>query len=249
MSSLRYVGKSSEADKDVVSRLRATNILNAATPNRSSVTTDVTNAVIPYATKTYIDTQDGTYALPSYYQQKDALNVPKSAKGQPNGVANLDADGKIPVTQIPALGAGYIYGPFGPTSTSVGTTSNVPLKIAEWLIGVPPFSFQPLVFGYITAQSALGRPVIEVRMSNGAAPYASQTRIGIGMGRSLYVDPQPIPIITAPAGINQVGSNPDWPASTNIVATAWLWDKDSQTSVVTSNAVFSASIFLMRTAE
>jgi len=249
MSSLRYVGKPSEEDKDVVSRLRATALLNSGTPSRTSVTADVTNAVIPYATKTYIDTQDSSFALPAYYQQQDALNVPKSVKGQPNGVANLDADGKIPVDQIPALGAGYIYGPYGPTSTAVGSTSNTPLKIAEWLIGVPPFSFQPLVFGYVIAQSPLGRPVIEVRMSNGSAPYASQTRIGIGVGRSLYVDAQPIPIIGAPATVNQVGSSPDWPASTNIVATAWLWDRDSQTSTVISNAVFSAAIFLMRTAE
>lgn len=249
MSSLRYVGKTSETDKDVVSRLRATSLLSSGTPSRTSATNDVTAAVIPYATKTYIDTQDATFALPSYYQERDSYNVQKSAKGQPNGVASLDAEGKIPVDQIPALGAGYIYGPFGPTSTAVGSTSNTPLKIAEWQIGVQPFTFQPLVFGCVVAQSLLGRSVIEVRMSNGSGPYASQTRIGIGMGRSLYVDPQPIPIVSAPAAVNQVGSSADWPASTDIVATMWLWDKDSQTSTVTANAVYSAAIFLMRTQE
>lgn len=247
MSSLRYVGKPSSDGTDIITRIRLNNILNTVDPNRDSVVEDTDAAVAPYASQTYVNTQDNLYEVPSYYQTQDSYNVPAGAKGQANGVASLDSTGKIPVSQIPALGSGYIYGPYGPTATFTGTTSNVPLKIAEWNIGVQPLVFQPLVFGTVVVASALGRSVVEIRMSNGQQPYASQTRIGIGMGRSGYVDGQPITIQPAPASTAMSGSSADWPASTNIWATAWLYDRDSQTSVVTSGGFISGAIFLVRT--
>lgn len=249
VSSIRYVGHASSRGTDIISRLRLNNLISTAVPSRTTASSDVVDAAATYATKTYVDGQDALFQLPSYYQDRDALHIPLAAKGQPNGVASLDDNGKIPVSQIPALGSGYLSGPFGPTVVYAVSASNTPLKIAEWEIGVESFVFQPLAFATVLVSSpSSGRPVVEIRMSDGQQPYESQTRIGIGMGYGSYVDTQPVAVVPAAASTGQSGTAADWPGSTDIWATAWLYDL-SQTSTVAADGVFSASIFLMRTAQ
>lgn len=248
MSSLKYIGPASVSGTDIVTRKQTIDLLNAADPNRSSASGVVAAAAAIYASKTYVDNQDATFESPYYYQTQDSLNVLISAKGQPNGVAELDVNSKIPASRFPALGTGYMLGPWGPTARFTATTSNTPAKIADWNIGVQGLSFVPQVFCTIFATCAeWGCPVIELRMSDGAQPYDDQTLIGFGKGRTLYWDAQPITVTTAPPAVGQTGSNA-WPSSTNIWVSAWLYDLNSQTSTVTDDDIVSGGVFLERTA-
>lgn len=243
MSRLSYVGATPVNPTDVGNRLQARTILTSGAVNRSVVTTQINDAVAAHASKTYIDTQDALFQLPSYYATRDALNIPISSVGQPNGVAYLDAGtGKVPLAQMPALGQGYLLGPYGPTAVLSATAGSTWVKIADFNIGAVGMTFTPLVYGTVVATSAAlgGRTVIEARISSGSAVYASTTLIGRGTGRDFYVNKQAIPI--SPSGA---------PGTFNGTYNTWvsLWVKDlTQSTDVASEGILSASVWLLRTA-
>lgn len=242
MSRLSYVGAAPTGPLDVGNRLQARTILTSGSVNRTVVGSQINDAIALRASKTYIDTQDAQFQLPAYYQARDALNIPISSVGQPNGVAYLDAGtGKVPLSQMPALGQGYLLGPFGPTAVFGVTAGSTPVKIADFNIGVQSMKFTPLIFAtVITTSAALGgRSVIEARMSEGSAVYASQTLIGRGTGRDFYVNKQAIAV--SPTGA---------PGTFGITYNTWvsLWVKDlTQSTTVASEGILSASVWLMRT--
>lgn len=246
MAGLNYVGITPTDPDNVVNRRQATTVIDSAPVNRTDVSSQIhTAATATYASKTYIDTQDATFVEPDYYQDRDALNLPLTAVGQPNGAASL-VDGKVPLAQMPALGSGFLLGPYGPTTTPVGRTAGEsPLKLCDIAIGVKNYLFQPLVFGTVLATAAQGgRTVIEARMSDGAAVYGSQTLIARGVGRTLFTDTQAIAIWpTAPT----TGATPtSWPDTTDIVVSLWVYDL-AQSSTVSANGVVFASLWLLRT--
>ena len=123
MSRLSYVGATPTHPTDVGNRLQARTILTSGSVNRTAVTTQINDAIALRASKTYIDTQDAQFQLPSYYQTRDALNIPISSVGQPNGVAYLDAGtGKVSLggseikynaRNYVDIGFGYKLGPDG----------------------------------------------------------------------------------------------------------------------------------------
>jgi hypothetical protein len=236
----------------MLNRAQARAVLTSGPVNRTAVSGQIhTTATTTYASKSYIDTQDGTFAQPNYYQNQDALNVPLTAVGQPNGVASLDSSGKVPLAQMPALGAGYLLGPFGPTTAVTRRVAGVgpaaALDLCDFAIGVQNITFQPLVFVTVNASTVTGgRTVIEARMSSGTAPYASQTRIARGMGRTNYTDPQSIAVIPCPAA---TGATPSSFAKTyNIFISLWIYDL-YQSSTVETTGVVSASVYLLRTSQ
>lgn len=260
MSSLRYVGRAASESQDITTRLVNTNILNSAVPNRTSVTTQVDTASQSYATKTYVDTQDGQFASPSDYQNADLNLVPIAVKGAVGatdltgtgmyGVASLDGTGKIPTSQIPVLGSGYILGPFGVTSVYQGsvTGSSSPLKIADIHVGVQNQTCSIHPYSIVMANSNNnGAPVVEARWATSQnTTYSTSTKCGIGEGRSFYDDIQPIVVQPASA----LGATPISVAgSTDIWVSLWLYNADEQTSTIGVGGIASAAIFLMKVAQ
>lgn len=241
MSRLSYVGATPTNPLDVTNRLQGRAVLASGPVNRTVVSSQIADAVAAHASKTYIDTQDAQFQLPSYYATRDALNIPISSVGQPDGVAYLDAGtGKVPLSQMPALGAGYLLGPFGPTAVFAQTMGSTPAKIADFNIGVQGVRCVPLVFATVLATSAsLGRTVIEARISAGSAVHDSQTLIGRGTGRDYYVNKQAIAISPAssiaPLAVNY-----------NIWVSLWAYDITQSTNITAAD-ILSASVYLLRT--
>lgn len=243
-------------------------ILSSATPNQASVQAELTGLTTgsgaTYAQKSYVDSQDATFSTVSYYQTQDALNVPNSVVGAVNqvsgvntaitgsyyGVASLDSSGKLPAAQMPVLGAGYVQGPYGPTAVSSGTsTTNTPVKIADWNIGATSLSFQPLVFMQCFLQSTVGHPVIEVRIANTttAPTYAGSTLCGIGVGRGIYNDYTNITVLPCGSTTSQTPTalGPGY----NVWISAWMYDALSSTVTLSAGGVASAAALLLRTAQ
>jgi hypothetical protein len=267
---LLYVGANPANGPDLVNRLQATNTLTGGPVNRTTVTSQIhTTATQTYAPKAYIDTQDATFALATYYQSQDALNVPSAVVGAINtdtngnpvalghtpagvsayGVASLDGNGQVPLAQMPVLGAGYLLGPFGPTSPVTAQTAGVGGAAAQnfvnFAVGVQNIPFQPMVYATVIASCASGgRPVIEARMSNGQAPYASQTLIARGMGRGGFTDPQAIAVF--PCGPSGGETPASWPSTTNIFVSLWLFDL-YQYALITTTGLVAGGVYLLRT--
>lgn len=250
MSGLALVGKQAVNPTDVPNRGVLNATLSAAVPNQASVTTQVANltsgASPTYAPRTYVDSQDATFQLPSYYQTQDALNVPLSSVGQPNGVASLDSTAHVPALQLPVLGAGYLQGPYGPTAVFTGSTSNTPLKIADWNIGNVALSFQPFIFMHCFATGTVSRPIVEVRIANSttAVSYAAGTLVAMGEGRTLYNDYHVIPVVPVGAGLSATPANlgPIY----NIWLSAWLYDANAQGVTLSAGGVVSGAAYLLR---
>ena len=252
ISGLPYVGALPAGDTDVMNRLAVSTRIAAAPVTQGSVQAQITALVAggspTYATKSYVDTQDGTFVLPSYYQGRDALNIPLTALGQPSGVASLSADATptVPLAQIPVAGAGYIKGPYGPTASATGTTGATPLKIADWNIGAAGVSFRPWVFlsAFVTGASA--QPVIEVRIADAtsAPTYAASTLVAEGAGRSLYDDYHAIAFGPAP---DATGATPSLLAPTyRVWLTAWLYDLNGNSVTLSAGGLASGAAFLLR---
>lgn len=247
MSGQNNVGPLPTHSTDVATRAAMMALIGAASPNQISAASDVTTAAALKASKVYVDAQDAQFVTPSYYQAQDALNVATASKGVANGVATLDGSGLIPLSQFPAIGAGYVVGPFGPTATFAATgATTTPVKIADWNIGNQGITFQPLVFAAVMATASnFGRPVIEIRMSNGSAAYSFQTLVALGAGRSNYNDEQSVVAWPAPGNPGQTGVS-NFPPTTNIWLSAWIYDPTGNGVSTTTQSMVSGSIFLIR---
>lgn len=249
MSGLLYVGVISD-DRDLESLQHTESVLTSGF-GRGYVQGRVAEKVALRASKTYVDTADAGFAPVAYYTSQDQLLVPLTAKGEASGVATLGSDGKLPASQTPVLGAGFVKGPWGPNSAFGGNTQGTPMKIAQWnalaygVLGVP------WAFMNTSVQSNGGRPVVEIRIGTAAqVAYSDQTLIAQGFGRSYYNDWQ---MVTAFPVDPDLGESADGvqdsydPAATYLV-NAWLWDDYSGKTVQTTNASIAvASLFWART--
>jgi hypothetical protein len=245
MPRLNYLGPDPANTDNILNRGQGTAILNAASVNRSATSVAVEAAAALRASKDYVDLQDANYATADYYQSQYALNVPSSSVGQPNGVASL-VSGKIPSAQIPVLGQGYLKGPFGPTTiTQVNNATTTPIKLAEFTIGNQSVSFQPLAYASVAVDSKPGgRPIIEIRLSNGTASYASQTLVAQGIGQPIFNGRQ---IVAVTPASDLTGTAPTlWQANTNIVASMWVYSTTATPVTVSSSSVLSAAVYLLR---
>lgn len=253
MSGLAYVGRDAATSAEIANRRVTNNIISTATPNQGSVQAQVTALTSggspTYASKSYVDTADATFQLPSYYTTQDALNVALTTVGQPSGVASLDSGGDVPITNMPVLGAGYIQGPYGVTAVFQGSTSNTPFKIADWNIGLISLAFRPLVFMQCFILGQMSHPVIEVRIANSttAVSYAAGTLVAKGHCRALYNDYAAVAVLPCPDGTGQSPSNlgPNY----NVWLSAWLYDANSQTTTISSGGVATGAAILLRGAQ
>lgn len=203
------------------------------------------------ATKTYVDTQDATFAESSYYVAQDTLLIPTSSKGQPDGVATLGSDGRIPLTQIPPLGAGLLKGPYGLTSTFTGNTGPTPFKIAEIALGVTAVNFKPLVWMNVLCNVlGRGRPVVEVRIgTNTQTTYGTQTLVASGYGRAMFDDLQPVHVKPASDVVDamQNGVQTFYGPSTNYMLTTWVYDSTGSGQItIDSGQIVTNSAWLLR---
>lgn len=246
MPRLSYIGQTPVEDPDLASRLQATAILESGSINRSTAASQVNDAAALKAAKTYVDTQDATFALDSYVTARDALNVPNTAVGAVNGVASLDSGTKIPLAQIPAAGAGFLKGPWGPTTVTTGSTTTTPLKIASFNIGVQSLAFRPLV--YVSALinvTADGRPILEARISDGTpANYAATTLVATGVGREKFNDQQAVAVV--PDGGTGASGSGSYSTSYNTWITLWLFDSFGSSVSLGASGLISAAVFLLR---
>jgi hypothetical protein len=246
MPRLNYVGPVPNDDSDLLNRLQATALINAAAVNRTATTSAIEAAAAAKASKETIDTLDANYATAEYYQGRDLLNVTTASIGAVSGVAGL-VSGKVPLTQLPVLGQGFLKGPFGPTTVTTATNvTTTPVKVAEFAIGVQSVAFQPLAYASVAVDTTPGgRPILEMRISDGAAAYSAQTLIAQGIGRPIYNGRQIVAVTPASATVG--ASNPlPFGVSTNIVVSLWAYSTTLTPITVGSSSVISAAVYLMR---
>jgi hypothetical protein len=252
------VGRLPAVATDITNELAVVNVIDTTSPNQASVVAEAASvAAATYATLTYVNTQDATFAEPAYMVAQDLLNLPAAYVGTPSatslgstafyGAASLNSSAQVPIAQMPVLGAGYLEGPWGATSTVSGSTSNVPLRIADWDLGEANTSFRPIVFCQMFVSGVMSHPIVEIKIANSttAPAYSAMTLCGQGLGRGLYNDYGTL--VTVPAPDTTSESYPTLFAPTyNVWITAWLWDLNSLGVTVASGDIVSTAAFLLR---
>jgi hypothetical protein len=255
------VGPAAAASTDLTRKLDVDTDYANATISQGAVAGQIATAVALLASQTSINNALANYAQPAYITAQDALLLPTSWVGVPSvpanpaatpptaaitGVASLDGTTKIPLVQVPALGAGFISGPWGPTATFAGSATNTPIKICDWNIGATGVSFYPRVYMSLLASAAnLGRPVVEVWISNAPMIYGAGTLVARGAGRNFWNDAMTVNVVPVPSKTGQVGGTGLSPTYTAWL-TAWLFDANGEGVSVSTGNIVSAGLYLWR---
>ena len=261
MAGLKYVGPDASGSTDLVNKADVDNAYANAAVSQTAVAGQVATAIASLASTVSVDNALASFVQSTYYQTQDTLLVPLASVGVPSvtanpsatppvagvqGIASLDSTGKIPAAQVPVLGAGWVAGPYGPTATFSATATNAPQKIADWNIGAAGLSFQPHVYMSLLAKAVnLGRPVVEVWVSNSQFAYGTGTLVARGEGRNFWNDLMTVNVNPVPARNAQTGGTGFSPTYTAWF-TAWLYDLAGQGVSVVSSNIANAGIYLWR---
>jgi len=261
MSGLNLVGPSATTTTDIVKKSDVDSSYANATVSQGAVAGQIAAAVSGLASQTSVNNALATFAQPSYLASQSALLLPLNRVGVASvianpsasppvlastGVASLDGSGKIPTAQVPELGAGYFAGPYGPTATFAASATNTPAKICDWNLGATGVSFYPEAYMSLLVKAVnLGRPVVEVWMSNAPMVYGAGILVSRGKGRDFWNDFMTVNVVPVGSKTGQVGGTGFSPTYTAWL-TAWLYDSNGEgVSVVTGNIV-NAGVSLWR---
>lgn len=261
MSGLNYVGPPAAAATDITKKSDVDSAYANATVSQGAVAGQIATAVSTLATQASVNNALANFAQPAYLTAQDALLLPLTWVGVPSvaansaatppttaitGVASLDGSSKIPTAQVPVLGAGFVSGPFGPTATFAGSATNTPIKICDWNLGATGVSFYPRAYMSILALATnLGRPVVEVWISNAPMIYGAGTLVARGSGRTFWNDLMTVNVVPVPSKTGQVGGTGFSPTYTAWL-TAWLYDANGEGVSVATGNIATAGVYLWR---
>ncbi|QZE10551.1 hypothetical protein SEA_SCOOBYDOOBYDOO_236 [Mycobacterium phage ScoobyDoobyDoo] len=169
MAGLRYVGAPVAADPDLVYR-DYTRLLKEADLSTEEIDATINAGLGSYATTAYVTGRDSLLVTQSYIDNQDNLRVKLAQKDVPNGVAALDATGKVSPNRINLPNTQkYHRGPYSPTAymgniTGItGETTLFSVPVAD-----PGYTYRLMVFGEIdtSTSSDLEHAVLSVRVDN-----------------------------------------------------------------------------------
>ncbi|AEK06687.1 hypothetical protein PBI_SEBATA_247 [Mycobacterium phage Sebata] len=167
MATLKYVGKAVAEDLDLANRGYVAGVKNADL-STEAIDQTINNGLNSYASKVLVDDGDALLATPQYITDADDLRLKLAQRGVPNGIAPLDAMGRIPASFIDApTTQRWTRGPWAPNSYfgSPIQVNNTEATLFTSAITDPGYPYRPVVFAQIDARSNLDTewPVITVR--------------------------------------------------------------------------------------
>lgn len=159
---LEYRGRAPDSDFSVVHKKWADDHYTLIKVDTAYVNTQVATAVVNLADPAFVDAQDNLRAKTALVDAADALYVPLTQKGQPNGVASIGSDGYVIPSQLPALtterkpvskNVDTIY-----LSGTRGVTNLTPkeFKAATLTFADPGFPYIPLVIASVQGGATSG---------------------------------------------------------------------------------------------
>lgn len=162
MSGIPYRGRVPDSDFAVVTKKYVDDRYTVIKVDNAYVDGVVAAKGSTLVTPGYVDSADAPLAKKTAVDVADALYVPNSSKGQPNGVPSLDGNSYIPAGQLGTVQAGRK--PVGASSTTYFLTGERELltvnakeyKVASLTINDPGFPYIPLAFALIRGGSVNG---------------------------------------------------------------------------------------------
>ncbi len=179
MAELKYVGPTASQSTDLPHRAY---VLAAKSADMAAEDIDaqITDALSAYASKSYVDTQDSLNATKAFVDAGDASRMKLSKKDAANGVAGLDAGGRINRNRINATGSQrHPKGLWSPSSygTTVSTSSSE-VTVFPVTVTDPGHAYKMVVLGCIDGISGSegAAPLIQVRVGSTSGPVIASGR-------------------------------------------------------------------------
>lgn len=156
MASLEYVGRFPDSDYAVMHKAGVDTRFRQVSVDQQTVD----DAVIPRRSDlvlpSYVQQQDALIARKTYVDQQDALYELRSDRGAANGIAFLDANGKIPTTQLPAFEdyTPKFYNAPTPDNTTWTAQGAVVRTLHTFSIPDPGYPYVIWCFGHVGVRSS-----------------------------------------------------------------------------------------------
>lgn len=167
----RYVGATATDQRDIVYN-DYIDLIKGADLDSGEIAAAVTAGLSSYATKTYVDAQDSLLATTGYIDGQDNLRIKTASKGIANGVAPLDATGKIPTAFIDGPNTQqYFRGPWSPAAYNGAINATTETTLFTCAVTDPGYSYRLVVFGEVDGRTNLDAefPQIVVRVATEAS--------------------------------------------------------------------------------
>lgn len=156
-NTLQYIGKTQTAAADLVNQSYLAALLGS-NMSQSTVDSLLSSGFSTYVTKSYVDSQDALNATKSYIDTADNTRLKLSNKGVNNGIAPLDATGRIPSSRINVTTTQrWLKGFWTPSAyfaSPVSTVSETTLYTAS--VSDPGFTYKLLCFGLVDSTAVDG---------------------------------------------------------------------------------------------
>lgn len=175
MSGIPYRGRVPDSDFAVVTKKYVDDRYAAVKVDNAYVDGVVATKATTLVAPGYVDSADAAIAKKTGADAADALYVPNSSKGQPNGVPSLDVDAYIPAGQLGTVPAGRKA--FGPSSVTYFLSGSRELlsinakeyKVASLTLTDPGFPYVILAYAMIRGGSTVGT---QAGLDKGTGNYA-----------------------------------------------------------------------------
>lgn len=184
---MKYVGAPVSVTADVAYKSYVDSV-KSADLDSGTVDALIDSGLSSYATLTYVDAQDALLVTPSYVDTQDNLRIKTNTKDVANGVAALDATGKVDQNRLNVASTQKFWrGPWTPSAynsalTGVSTESDLySVPVTD-----PGFPYKLVVFGVAEGRSDLAGqwPQINVRVGSTAGTIIAQ---GVGGAETVEV--------------------------------------------------------------
>jgi hypothetical protein len=180
---LRYVGVPPAADADLATTAYVQSI-KSADLDSGAVDTRINSGLSSYPTVAYADTRDALLATTAYVNTQDNLRIKLAQKDQINGVAALDATGKIDPNRINGGNTqNYVRGPWSPAAFHSAQVITADTLLYSCPVGDPGYPYKLIIFGQIEASAISAGvdeyPIVNIRQGNATTGPIIATGSGI----------------------------------------------------------------------
>lgn len=187
---LRMLAAAPAVNSDVANRNYVSSVRSTFSMTQTQINEAIASGFSTYATKSYVDSQDTLNATKAQVDAADADRLKLSTVNANNGVAGLDAQGRVSVARISgSTTQRWPKGFYTPASYAAATSSSgSEVTIFTQSITSPGFTYKLLISGQLDCRTLTNgdAPVVRVRLGGPTGPVvatgtaqSSQYRYGV----------------------------------------------------------------------
>lgn len=171
MAESKYVGPAAAASDDL-GTLSVVDAAKTADISALSIDAQITNGLAGYALASYADTRDALNATQAYVDAGDATKLKLAQKDVANGIAALDATGRVNRSLIDATSTQrFPAGLWTPSAYGAETITQTEATVFTTAVTDPGYPYRIAVQGALNGIGSSGQaPTIKIRVGSPSGP-------------------------------------------------------------------------------